>query len=122
MQQHRDGVNSDVDSAPRAAASTQPVSLDVTRRQAITGGSLALGVMGYHWIARLGWVDAILNASMILAGMGPVDPLQGNAAKLFASAYAMFSGVMFLTSVGMLMTPVVHHFMHRFHLEEAKRG
>lgn len=80
-------------------------------------GSLAIGVIGYHGIARLGWVDSLLNAAMILTGMGPVDHMVTTGAKLFASAYALFSGVMFLTSVGVLLAPVVHRFLHRFHLE-----
>ena len=79
--------------------------------------SLAIGVAGYHWLGDLGWVDSILNASMILGGMGPVDVLTSNAAKLFASGYALFSGVTLLTSVGVLLAPVVHRFMHHFHMD-----
>ncbi len=79
--------------------------------------SLLVGVIGYHAIAGLGWVDSILNASMILTGMGPVSPMNSNAAKLFASAYALFSGVAFLTSVGVLLSPMIHRFLHKFHLE-----
>ena len=79
--------------------------------------SLAIGVAGYHWIAGFGLVDAILNASMILTGMGPVGELQGTAAKLFASAYAMFSGVVFITAVGVMLAPALHRFLHRFHLD-----
>lgn len=86
------------------------------------GGSLLIGVLGYHWLDRLGWVDSILNASMILGGMGPVDPMTTTAAKLFASAYALFSGVTFLTSVGVLLAPAVHRFMHRFHLLDGEPG
>ena len=81
--------------------------------------SLAIGVVGYHVTAGLGWVDSLLNASMILTGMGPVDQLQTDGAKLFASAYALFSGVAFLTIVAVLMAPLVHRFLHRFHLEIA---
>ena len=81
------------------------------------GASLALGVFGYHWLGQLAWVDSILNASMILAGMGPVDTLRSTSAKLFASAYALFSGVTFLTSVGIFLAPFAHRLMHRFHLE-----
>ena len=84
--------------------------------------SLGIGVLGYHLFAGLGWVDALLNASMILTGMGPVDPLKTTGAKLFASVYALFSGVAFLTVVGLLMAPVVHRFLHRFHLELADEG
>jgi hypothetical protein len=85
-------------------------------------GSLMIGVAGYHWIAGLAWVDAILNASMILTGMGPVDRLETTAAKLFASVYAIFSGVAFLTSVGVLLAPVVHRFLHRFHIGDEDSG
>ncbi len=88
----------------------------------LIAGSLLVGVIGYHWLGRLGWVDSIMNASMILGGMGPVDPMNTNSAKLFASAYALFSGVMFLTSVGLLFAPVVHRFFHRFHLGDEERG
>ena len=80
-------------------------------------GSLAIGAVGYRMLAHLSWVDALLNASMILTGMGPVDPMPTAGAKLFASAYALFSGVAFLTSVGVLLAPVVHRLLHRFHLE-----
>ena len=79
---------------------------------------LALGVAGYHWIARLTWIDSLLNASMILTGMGPVSPLSSVGAKLFASIYAIFSGVAFLTTVGVLLAPVFHRFLHKFHLGE----
>ena len=81
--------------------------------------SLAIGVVGYHATAGLGWMDALLNASMILTGMGPVDELRTDGAKLFASLYALFSGVAFLTIVAVLMAPLVHRFLHRFHLELA---
>ena len=83
----------------------------------LIGGSLALGIIGYHFIAGLGWVDSLLNASMILTGMGPVDPMRTTAAKVFASAYAIFSGVAFLTSVGVLLAPMFHRVLHRLHLE-----
>ncbi len=79
---------------------------------------LGIGVLGYHWIAGLSWVDAILNAAMILTGMGPVDVLHGDSAKLFASAYALFSGVVFLTTIAFVLAPVAHRFLHKFHLPE----
>ena len=81
--------------------------------------SLAIGIVGYHVTAGLGWVDSLLNASMILTGMGPVDQLPTDGAKIFASFYALFSGVAFLTIVAVLMAPLVHRFLHRFHLELA---
>jgi hypothetical protein len=81
-------------------------------------GSLGIGVLGYHWIGRLGWLDATLNAAMILTGMGPVDHLRSSAAKLFATGYALFSGVAFLTIVGLFMAPIAHRVLHRFHVAE----
>ena len=84
----------------------------------ILGASLALGTVGYRLAAGLPWLDALLNASMILTGMGPVNAMTTVAGKLFAAAYALFSGVAFLSSVGVLVAPVLHRFLHRFHLEE----
>ena len=84
---------------------------------ALIAVSLGIGVMGYHVMAGLDWVDALLNASMILTGMGPVSPLTTSGAKLFASAYALFSGVIFIASAGVAVGPVAHRFLHRFHLE-----
>lgn len=84
----------------------------------ILGFSLFIGMAGYHWLAKLSWIDSLYNASMILTGMGPVDPMPDNAAKVFGSFYALFSGVVFLTTVAMLLAPVVHRFMHKFHLHE----
>ena len=83
----------------------------------IVAFSLFLGSAGYHYFAGLPWIDALLNASMILAGMGPVDPVKSTAAKLFATFYALYSGITFLTLVGILMAPVLHRFLHKFHLE-----
>lgn len=89
---------------------------------ALSGGlivfSLGLGILGYHFIAGLNWVDSLLNAAMILTGMGPVNPLSADAAKLFASAYALFSGVVFITATGILLSPIFHRVLHRFHIEE----
>ncbi|HTL83149.1 MAG TPA: hypothetical protein VL651_15655 [Bacteroidia bacterium] len=80
--------------------------------------SLMIGVLGYHFTNDLGWTDSLLNASMILTGMGPVDPMHNEAAKLFASFYAIFSGVAFLTTVGVLLAPIIHRIFHKFHIEE----
>ncbi len=82
------------------------------------GCSLSLGVLGYHFIAGLRWVDALLDASMILSGMGPVSPLASDSAKVFASVYALFSGVVFISSTGILLAPVFHRVLHRFHIEQ----
>jgi len=83
----------------------------------LIGGSLGIGILGYHFCVGLGWLDALLNSSMILTGMGPVDPVRTPGGKIFASAFALFSGVAFLTIVAVLLAPVVQRFLHRFHLE-----
>jgi hypothetical protein len=79
--------------------------------------SLFMGTAGYHYLGGLPWIDSLLNASMILAGMGPVDSLHTTAAKLFAAFYALYSGIAFLTMVAILMAPLLHRFLHKFHLE-----
>ena len=81
--------------------------------------ALGLGVVGYHYLGKLGWLDALLNASMILGGMGPVDPLHKPVAKLFASGYALFSGLVFIGVASLLLAPFVHRLLHRFHLDES---
>jgi hypothetical protein len=83
----------------------------------IIGGSLLIGVLGYHIFESLTWIDALVNAAMILGGMGPVNELHTEAGKLFASFYALYSGIIFLISVGVIMAPLYHRFLHRFHLE-----
>jgi len=83
----------------------------------LVGGAWAIGILGYKLLEGMSWIDSILNAAMILGGMGPVNPLQTDAGKLFASFYALFSGVIFLVAVGVFVTPIFHRFLHRFHLE-----
>lgn len=82
--------------------------------------ALGIGIFGYHFIGELSWVDSLLNASMILGGMGPVDPLRSSAAKIFASFYALFSGLAFIGIATVMIAPFVHRFLHRFHLEVLK--
>jgi hypothetical protein len=84
---------------------------------ALVLGALAIGATGYHVLDGLSWLDAGLNAAMILTGMGPVSPVTTPAAKVFAIVYALFSGVFFLTMVAVLLAPALHHFLHRFHLD-----
>lgn len=81
--------------------------------------SLLLGVAGYHWIVGIPrWVDCLYSASMIMGGMGPVGPAPAtDAGKVFASVYALYSGVMLLASVGLLLSPGLHRILHRIHLE-----
>jgi len=85
---------------------------------AVVLGSLVLGIVGYHTFEGLEWIDATLNAAMILGGMGPVDiPMRTTAGKLFASFYALYSGLVILGAAGLLFAPLVHRLLHRFHLE-----
>lgn len=84
----------------------------------LIGVSLAIGITGYHWLAGLDWIDALLNASMILGGMGPVNALESDGAKLFASLYALYSGLVIIAVMGILLTPVAHRVLHRFHLDK----
>jgi hypothetical protein len=79
--------------------------------------ALGIGVFGYHYFEGLPWIDALLNASMILGGMGPVDNLHTSAGKVFASAYALFSGLVFISVMALVLAPFAHRLLHRFHLE-----
>jgi len=84
----------------------------------LLGFSLGIGILGYHFRENLSWIDSLLNASMILGGMGPVNPLKTDAGKIFASFYAIYSGVVLLASVGVLAAPIFHRFLHYFHLAD----
>ncbi len=78
---------------------------------------LGIGMVGYHCLEKLPWIDAFLNAAMILSGMGPVATLQTDAGKLFAGFYALFSGLALISIIGIIMAPVVLRFLHKFHLD-----
>jgi uncharacterized protein involved in cysteine biosynthesis len=82
--------------------------------------SLGIGVVGYHITAGLGWIDSLLNASMILTGMGPVDRLTNDTAKVFASFYSLFSGVAFLSTVAIFFSPIAHRLLHLLHVENTE--
>jgi hypothetical protein len=84
----------------------------------LVGIALGIGVFGYHFLGELGWIDSFLNASMILGGMGPVDPLHSSAAKVFASCYALFSGLAFIGIASLIVVPFAHRLLHRFHVDE----
>ena len=86
---------------------------------AVVAMALGIGVLGYHFLGELSWIDSLLNASMILGGMGPVDPLHSDTAKLFASFYALFSGLAFIGITGILIAPFAHRLLHRFHLDRS---
>src|SRR2546428_5369104 len=82
----------------------------------VLGAALIIGVIGYHTFVGLPWIDALLNASMILGGMGPVDPVRTAAGKLFASFYALFSGLVIIAVTGILLAPFLHRLLHKFPL------
>jgi FtsH-binding integral membrane protein len=98
------------------------VTRHVTLGLLVVAFALAVGVFGYHFIAHLRWVDSLLNASMILGGMGPVDPLKSDAAKIFASFYALFSGLAFVGIASLMLAPFAHRLLHQFHLSSTKEG
>jgi hypothetical protein len=87
----------------------------------IITGSLLLGILGYHFIEGQDWVDAYASAAMILSGMGPLAPLRTNGGKLFAGTYALFCGIVFISTIGVLIAPFAHRMLHRFHLEKGDR-
>ena len=89
---------------------------------AIIFGSLLIGIAGYHFLENLDWVDSLLNAAMILGGMGPVNTLQTVAGKIFASFYALYSGGVFLVVAGIIFAPGFHRILHRFHLESSSKN
>jgi hypothetical protein len=80
--------------------------------------SLGIGMAGYHWLTPMSWLDAFVNAAMLLGGMGPVGTLSNPSIKLFAGLYAIYRGLVFIASVGLLLTPVASHVLHRFHLDQ----
>jgi hypothetical protein len=79
--------------------------------------SLTVGILGYHFLAGLTWIDAFVDAAMILSGMGPLSPLHSDAAKLFAGCYAIYCGIALITTAGIMLNPVIHRSLHKFHLE-----
>jgi hypothetical protein len=80
--------------------------------------SLSIGILGYHFTANIPWLDAMHNASMILSGMGPVVEITTVTGKWFSSFYALFSGIVFITNIGIVLAPAVHRLVHKFNLEE----
>jgi hypothetical protein len=82
--------------------------------------SLFVGMVGYHSLGKLAWIDAFLNASMILSGMGPVDPLPTSGAKLFAGLYALYSGLTLVATASLILAPVLHRCLHWFHITDER--
>lgn len=102
-----------------------PLSVFVRRMAAsvcmaviLIAAALCIGIIGYHRLAGFGWVDSFLEASMILGGMGPVNTLATTGAKLFASLYALFSGLVFIAIMGIVLAPVTHRMLHKFHIDD----
>jgi len=85
---------------------------------ALIAVSLAAGMAGYHWLERLSWLDAFLNAAMLLGGMGPVNIPATSRGKLFAGVYALYCGLVVIIAAGLILAPIAHRVLHRFHLEE----
>lgn len=81
---------------------------------------MAIGMWGYEHFEHLPWRDAFLNSSMLLGGMGPVDPLKTPGGKVFAGFFALYAGVVFLFSAGLLIAPVAHRILHKFHWESGR--
>ena len=85
---------------------------------AIAAIALTVGIVGFHYIADVPWIDALHNASMILGGMGPVAELTETPAKIFASFYALFSGLVFVVVMGVVSAPILHRVLHTFHMTD----
>lgn len=85
----------------------------------ILGICLLIGIFGYHYTAGASWLDSLHNSSMILSGMGPVIEINTNSGKVFSSFYALFSGIVFITNIGIILAPALHRMYHRLHLEES---
>jgi hypothetical protein len=94
----------------------QRVAMHALAAVGLIGFSIGVGMAGYAGFEKLAWVDAFLNASMLLGGMGPVESPQTTAGKVFAGLYALYSGLVFLVAVSIVFAPVIHRVMHRFHL------
>jgi uncharacterized membrane protein len=102
---------------PFAPRSVQQHALEnLMLAAAVILGSLGLGIAGFHLLAGMAWIDAVLNSAMLLGGMGPVGDIQGTGGKLFASFYALYAGIVFLVLAALVLGPIFHNILHRFHL------
>ena len=87
----------------------------------LVGGSLLIGMIGYRYFESWSWIDGFLNAAMLLGGMGPVNDPQTSGGKLFAGLYALYAGLLFLVVAGLLLAPLLHRLLHRFHWRDARK-
>jgi hypothetical protein len=86
----------------------------------LVGGTLVIGMIGYHALEGISWLDSFHQAALLLSGMGPVVDLKSTAGKIFDGIYALFCGVILLAATGLMLAPVVHRLLHRFHIEDAR--
>jgi hypothetical protein len=100
----------------------QRVAKSVLLALAIIGGSLVVGVVGYRLTEGMPWLDAFLNASMLMGGMGPVGELHKSAAKVFASLFALYAGLVFIVTASLILAPLVHRMLHKLHADAEKGG
>jgi hypothetical protein len=99
----------------------QRILINLGIASALIGISLLVGMCGYHYFESMSWIDAFVNAAMILSGMGPIGELHTSSGKLFAGFFALYSGLLLIMIAGIVLAPVVHRFLHRFHMEETKQ-
>jgi len=88
----------------------------------LIGISLLAGMIGYHRLEGMPWIDAFANAAMILSGMGPLEPLKTWGGKMFAGWYALYSGLVVIVVAGIILSPIIHRVMHRFHAADDKKN
>lgn len=117
MEEHKQTGNSRVKRLPHVKHFAKKLFLTFLLGLVFLSFSLAIGILGYHYFFLLSWTDSLYNASMILTGMGPVDRAPGDSAKLFASFYAIYSGVAFLSIVAVILSPIAHRFLHKFRID-----
>jgi hypothetical protein len=106
---------------PAALPSSRQFARHVARNAALAVGlavaAVAAGAVGFHGLNGLGWLDAVLDASLTLNGVGPVHPIEGTWAKWFVAAYALVGGLVYLSTIGIFLAPLARHMMHRLHLD-----
>lgn len=112
---------------PRSPARLAPRDVFLTRFRrgatygfALVAGALAIGIIGYHLLEQMSWLDAFHQSSLLLSGVGSAVEMRSTAGKIFDSIYALFCGVILLAATGLMLAPVIHRLLHRFHLEDAR--
>ena len=121
MPQHLLGFESRHEPLLSRWAFARRLARNLAASMVLIGLSLGGGMAGYHYFEGMSWIDAYVNASMILSGMGPVTTLQTDGGKIFAGSYALYSGLALIFVTGLIISPIVHRLLHRFHLESSRR-